>query len=122
MLAEGPFDTTLSNNETTIEYHPTNPDIVIAGSNGSGGQRMSFSSDGGVTWGNAGALPGTCCDPAIEFSPDSNITFAATLGQSGSGCGFSLCNTVYWSFNNGQNWLGPVHTSTASSDKGVHPR
>ncbi len=117
VLAEGPFDTTLSNNETTIEYHPTNPDIVIAGSNGSGGQRMSFSSDGGVTWGNAGALPGTCCDPAIEFSPDGNIAFAATLGQSGSGCGFSLCNTVYWSFNNGQNWLGPVHTSTASSDK-----
>ncbi|MFN9729677.1 MAG: choice-of-anchor J domain-containing protein [Pseudomonadota bacterium] len=117
VLSEGPFDGTLSNNETTIEFHPTNPNIAIAGSNGSGGQRMSFSSDGGVTWGNSGALAGTCCDPAIEFTSNGAIAFAATLGQSASGCGFSLCSTVYWSFNNGQTWLGPVHTSTASSDK-----
>ncbi len=117
VLSEGPFDGTLSNNETTIEYHPTNPNIAIAGSNGSGGQRMSFSSDGGATWGNAGALSGTCCDPAIEYTSNGAIAFAATLGQSGSGCTFSLCSTVYWSFNNGQTWLGPVHTSTASSDK-----
>lgn len=117
VLGQGPFDGTASNNETTIEYHPTNPNIVIAGSNGSGGQRMSFSSDGGVTWGNAGALPGTCCDPAMDFTDTGSIAFAATLGQAASGCGFSLCSTVYWSFNNGQNWLGPVHTSTGSSDK-----
>jgi hypothetical protein len=117
VLTEGPFDGTLSNNETTIEYHPTNPNIVIAGSNGSGGQRMSFSSNGGLTWGNAGALAGTCCDPAIEYTSNGAIAFAATLGQAASGCGFSLCSTVYWSFNNGQTWLGPVHTSTGSSDK-----
>ncbi|MBK9657131.1 MAG: hypothetical protein IPO66_17465, partial [Rhodanobacteraceae bacterium] len=117
ILTEGPFDGTLSDNETTIEYHPTNANIVIAGSNGSGGQRMSFSSNGGVTWGNSGALAGTCCDPAIEFTSDGAIAFAATLGQAASGCGFSLCSTVYWSFNNGQSWQGPVHTSTASSDK-----
>ncbi|MGE0430599.1 MAG: hypothetical protein AB7P11_21565, partial [Hydrogenophaga sp.] len=117
VLGEGAFDGTLSNNETTIEYHPTNPNIVIAGSNGSGGQRMSFSTNGGQTWGNSGALPGTCCDPAIEWSPDGSIAFAATLGQTASGCAFSLCASVYWSFNNGQTWQGPVHTSTASSDK-----
>lgn len=117
VLGQGPFDGTLSNNETTIEYHPTNPNIVIAGSNGSGGQRMSFSVDGGVSWGNSGALSGTCCDPAIEWTADGSIAFAATLGQAGSGCPFSLCSTVYWSFNGGQNWIGPVHTSTASSDK-----
>lgn len=117
VLTEGPFDGTLSDNETTIEYHPTNANIVIAGSNGSGGQRMSFSSDGGVTWGNSGALAGTCCDPAIEYTSTGNIAFAATLGQAASGCGFSLCSSVYWSFNNGQSWQGPVHTSTASSDK-----
>ena len=117
VLGEQAFDGTLSNNETTIEYHPSNPNIVIAGSNGSGGQRMSFSTNGGQTWGNSGALPGTCCDPAIEWSPDGSIAFAATLGNGGSGCAFSLCSTVYWSFNNGQTWLGPVHTSTASSDK-----
>ncbi|MGE4070073.1 MAG: hypothetical protein AB7E72_02765 [Lysobacterales bacterium] len=117
VVTEGPFDGTLSNNETTVEYHPTNPNIVIAGSNGSGGQRMSFSSDGGATWGNSGALGGTCCDPAIEFTSDGAIAFAATLGQAASGCGFSLCASTYWSFNNGQTWQGPVHTSTASSDK-----
>ncbi|MCE7930800.1 MAG: exo-alpha-sialidase [Xanthomonadales bacterium PRO6] len=117
ILTEGPFDGTLSDNETTIEHHPTDGNIVIAGSNGSGGQRMSYSTDGGITWGNSGALPGTCCDPAIEFTSNGAIAFAATLGQAASGCGFSLCSTVYWSFNNGQTWLGPVHTSTASSDK-----
>ncbi|MGE0278873.1 MAG: hypothetical protein AB7R40_26060, partial [Nitrospiraceae bacterium] len=117
VLGEGPFDGELSDNETTIEYHPTNPNIVIAGSNGSGGQRMSFSTNGGQTWGNSGALPGTCCDPAIEWSPDGSIAFAATLGRAASGCAFSLCASVYWSFNNGQTWQGPVHTSTASSDK-----
>ena len=51
VLGQGPFDGTLSNNETSIEFHPTNPNIVVAGSNGAGDQRMSFSSDGGVTWG-----------------------------------------------------------------------
>jgi hypothetical protein len=117
VLGQGPFDGTLSNNETTIEYHPTDPNIVIAGSNGSGGQRMSFSTDGGASWGNSGALNGTCCDPAIDFTADGSIAFAATLGQSASGCGFSLCSSVYWSFNGGQNWVGPTHTSTASSDK-----
>jgi hypothetical protein len=116
VVFEGPFDGTLSDNETTIEFHPTNPNIAIAGSNGSGGQRMSFSSNGGTTWGNSGALPNTCCDPAIEFTPDGAIAFAATLGT-GPTCSFSLCTQVYWSFNNGQNWTGPVSVSTASSDK-----
>ncbi len=113
VLGELPFDGTLSDNETTIEYHPTNPNIVIAGSNGSGGQRMSFSSDGGQTWGNSGALPSTCCDPAMAWSPDGAIAYAATLGN---GCG-GFCSTVYWSFNNGQTWQGPVNVSSASSDK-----
>jgi hypothetical protein len=116
LVFEGAFDGTLSNNETSIEYHPTNPLIAVAGSNGSGGQRMSFTSNGGLTWGNSGALPNTCCDPAMDWSPDGSIAFSATLGT-GGGCGFSLCTQVYWSFNNGQNWSGPVNLSTASSDK-----
>lgn len=113
LLFEGPFDSTLSDNETSIEFHPSNPNIVIAGSNGSGGQRMSFSSNGGTTWGNAGALPSTCCDPAMDWTPDGTIAFAASLT---SGCG-QFCSAVFWSFNNGQNWLGPVVVSSASSDK-----
>ena len=118
VLGQGPFDTTLSNNETSLEFHPTDPNIVVAGSNGSGGQRMSFSSDGGVTWGNSGSLPGTCCDPAMDYSANGSVVYAASLPSSGSGgCGFSLCAGVFWSFNNGQNWSGPVNASTASSDK-----
>ncbi len=116
LLYEAAFDSTLSNNETTIEFHPSNPNIVVAGSNGSGGQRMSFSSNGGQTWGNSGALPNTCCDPAVDWAPAGDIVFTATLGT-GPTCGFSLCTQVYWSFNNGQNWVGPVSVSTASSDK-----
>jgi hypothetical protein len=118
VLGEGPFDGTLSNNETSIEFHPTNPNIVVAGSNSAGDQRMSFSSDGGVTWGNAGGLPGTCCDPAMDFSSTGSIVYAASLPESGTGgCGFGLCAGVFWSFNNGQNWVGPTNASTASSDK-----
>lgn len=118
VLGQGPFDGTQSNNETTLEFHPTDPNIVVAGSNGVGDQRMSFSSDGGVTWGNAGGLPATCCDPAIDYSSTGNIVYAASLPESGSGgCGFGLCAGVFWSFNNGQNWTGPVNASTASSDK-----
>ncbi len=118
VLGQGPFDGTQSNNETSIEFHPTDPNIVVAGSNGVGDQRMSFSSDGGVTWGNAGGLPATCCDPAMDFSSTGNIVYAASLPEQGSGgCGFSLCAGVFWSFNNGQNWTGPVNASTASSDK-----
>jgi hypothetical protein len=110
---EGPFDGTDSDNETSIEFHPTNPNIVIAGSNGAGGQRMSFSSNGGATWGNSGALPNTCCDPAMDWTPDGSIAFAASLT---SGCG-QFCTAVFWSFNNGQTWQGPVTVSSGSSDK-----
>jgi len=113
VLTEGPFDSTLSDNETSIEFHPTDPNIAIAGSNGSGGQRMSFTSNGGMTWGNSGALPNTCCDPAMDWSPDGAIGFAASLV---SGCG-QFCTQVFWTFNNGQTWLGPANVSTGSSDK-----
>lgn len=113
---QGPFDSTLSDNETSIEYNPVNPNILIAGSNGSGGQRQAFSTDGGVSWTATGALPSTCCDPAMDWSPNGAFAYTATLGT-GGGCGFSLCTQIYSSDNNGATWLGPVNVSTASSDK-----
>ncbi|HET7843579.1 MAG TPA: sialidase family protein, partial [Xanthomonadales bacterium] len=113
---EGPFDGTASDNETTIEFNPVNPNLVIAGSNGAGGQRHAYSSNGGITWNSAGALPSTCCDPAMDWSPNGAIAYSATLGT-GGGCGFSLCTQVFRSTNNGQTWVGPINLSTASSDK-----
>ena len=114
ILGEGPFDGTTSDNETAIEYHPSNPNIMVLGSNGGPGQRMVASTDGGATFINAGTFPGSCCDPAMDWSPAGDIVYGATLGGS---CGGGFCTQIYWSFNNGANWLGPVSVSTASSDK-----
>lgn len=108
---EGPMAGT---NETGIEYNPVNPNLVIAGSNGGGGQIMNYSSDGGVTWSTAGALPSTCCDPASDWSSDGTVAYTASLG-SGFGSGFR--NVVYRSTNNGQTWGPAVRVSNASSDK-----
>lgn len=113
---EGPFEGTLSNNETSIEFHPTDPQRVIAGSNGSGGQRMSYSGDGGVTWMSGGVLPSSCCDPAMDWSPDGSVAYAATLGNATGGAG-GFRTEIYSSANGGQTWSSPVNVSTASSDK-----
>ncbi len=112
---EGAIDGVLSDNEVSIEYHPIDPQIVIAGSNGSGGQRQSYSTDSGLTWFSAGALPQSCCDPSMDFSPDGTVAFAATLGRA-TGAGF-LKTEIYRSTNNGQTWGSPISPSTAGSDK-----
>jgi hypothetical protein len=118
VLSEGPFDGTISNNETTLEFAPHDPNLVVAGSNGTGDQRVAMSTDGGVTWTRQAFFTGTCCDPAHDWQLDGSVVYAASLTSQGTGgCGFSLCTGVYWSFNNGQNWNGPVNVSTASSDK-----
>lgn len=116
LVGEGPFDPS-SDNETAVEYHPVNPNILVLGSNGTGGQRMVASTDGGASFVNAGTFPNSCCDPAMDWSPDGSIVYGATLGTQGGSCGGSWCTQIYWSFNNGANWLGPVSVSTASSDK-----
>jgi hypothetical protein len=113
ILGQGPLGLP-SNNETAIEYSPTDPQRVVAGSNGSGGQRMHYSSDGGVTWLSAGALANTCCDPAMDWSPDGATAYAVSLG-SGFGSGFRT--VFYRSTNFGATWTGPVQVSFGSSDK-----
>ncbi|MEM8998444.1 MAG: hypothetical protein AAGF23_26905, partial [Acidobacteriota bacterium] len=55
--------------ESAIKIHPTNTDLVIAGSNGPGGNEMHFSSDGGETWGETSLpLGNTCCDPTVDWN------------------------------------------------------
>ena len=90
--------------ESIVEVHPTDPDRVIAGSNGpGGGQRMHYSTDGGSSWTPVDLpLGGTCCDPTVDWSSDGTYAYAATLG----GCG-ALCNVwVYRSDDGGVSWTG----------------
>lgn len=107
---EGPM--AIGNNETGIEYNPIDPNLVIAGSNGPGGQSMNYSNDGGVTWLSAGVLPSTCCDPASDWSSDGTVAYTASLGGSGS-----FRNVVFRSTNFGQTWGPAVQVSSGGSDK-----
>lgn len=96
--------------ESAVAIHPTNPDLVIAGSNGpASGQKMHYSGDGAATWSESAALPlgGTCCDPTVAWSSDGSKAYAATLSAlSAPGIWF------YRSGDNGQTW----------SDLGADPR
>lgn len=89
--------------ESAVKVHPTNSDLVIAGSNGPGaGQRMHFSSDGGETWTETSLpLGGTCCDPTVDWSSDGTYAHTATLGD----CVASGCAVWYYrSSDHGQTW------------------
>ncbi|MEO6076947.1 MAG: sialidase family protein, partial [Dokdonella sp.] len=104
----------IGDEETSIKYNPVDPLKIIAGSNSpSGGQAQNYSLDGGATWLSGGNLPSTCCDPAMEWSADGTIAYAATLTSVGG----SFRAAVFRSINNGQTWAGRVDVSTASSDK-----
>jgi hypothetical protein len=102
----------IGDNETSLKYNPVNPLIVIAGSNGPGGQNHNYSNDGGATWFSAGVLPSTCCDPAMEWSADGTVAYAATLPSAG-GLRAGLSRSV----DNGQSWGPVIIVSTGSSDK-----
>lgn len=102
----------IGNNETSLKYNPINPMIVIGGSNGPGGQNHNYSNDGGATWFSAGVLPSTCCDPAMEWSADGTVAYAATLPSAG-GLRAGLSRSV----DNGQTWGPVIIVSTGSSDK-----
>jgi hypothetical protein len=103
LTGEARMTTPVGAAESSIEMHPLNSEIVIAGSNGpGGGQVMHTSANGGATWTQAAALPlgGTCCDPTVEWSSNGALAYAATLG----GCG-AVCNVWFYRSNdNGQTW------------------
>ncbi len=102
--------------ESAISIHPTNSNLVIAGSNGPGaGQKMWYSSNGGVTWGGPVALANTCCDPAVGWSPDGSVAYAAALSTVVGG-GTNVL--FYRSTNNGQSWTLAKQLNTGNaSDK-----
>lgn len=89
--------------ESAVKIHPTDTNKAVAGSNGPGsGQIMWYSTNGGTSWTQAGALPqgSTCCDPTIDWSSNGNFAYTSTLG----GC-TSLCNVwVYRSSDGGVTW------------------
>lgn len=79
---ETALETGVSGNEVAIECNPTNPDICVAGSNASGGQRMYYSVDAGVTWTLSQINASSCCDPTVDWSSDGNIVYQADLSSS----------------------------------------
>ncbi len=83
--------------ESAVAINPLDPNKVIAGVNGPGGQIMYFSSDGGTTWTASAALPlgNTCCDPTVEWTTDGTKAFTTTLGN----CGFFGCDV--WAYRTG---------------------
>jgi PKD repeat protein len=102
--------------ESAISVNPVNANLVIAGTNGPGsGQKMWYSSDGGTTWGGPVSLANTCCDPAVGWSPDGSVAYAAALSTVvGSGTNVLF----YRSTNNGQTWtLAKQLNNANASDK-----
>ncbi len=96
--------------EASIEISPTDPNQVVAGSNGPGsGQKMHYSVDGGQSWNPASSLPlgGTCCDPTVAWNSDGTLVYAATLGNQ---------NYIYRSADGGQTW------SDFANEPGGDPR
>ncbi|MEO8670708.1 MAG: sialidase family protein [Tahibacter sp.] len=99
--------------ESAIAVHPSNTNLVIAGSNGPyGGQSMWYSSDGGNVWTHANNLGGgnVCCDPTVAWSYDGTVAYTASLG-----------NGVYFyrSADNGHTWPAAlvIPTTDGNVDK-----
>ena len=102
--------------ESAVAINPVNTNIVIAGTNGPGsGQKMWRSTDGGLSWGSAISLSGTCCDPAVGWSPDGTVGYASALSTVvGSGTNVYF----YRSTDGGASWTRSATLSNQNtSDK-----
>ena len=88
--------------ESAVAVNPVNTNLVIAGTNGPGsGQKMWRSADGGATWSGPVSLAGTCCDPAVGWSPDGSVAYMMALSSVvGSGTNVFF----YRSTDNGASW------------------
>ncbi|MCW5939276.1 MAG: hypothetical protein KF884_02900 [Fimbriimonadaceae bacterium] len=79
-----------------IDFHPTNPNLAVAGFHDAPG--AAYSTDGGVTWINATGITGSHrVELCWSRSVSSNIYAGVTNGSTGR-------IRVYKSTNNGQSW------------------
>jgi len=97
--------------ESAIAVNPTNPSILIAGTNGpGGGQKMWRSTDGGQTWLSSGALSDVCCDPTVAWSPDGTVGYTSSLSFNNAAGSIRF----YRSTDNGATWVKSANLSTVS--------
>ncbi len=112
--SEVALQTGVLGDESAISCNPVNPNNCIAGTNATGGQRMYYSNDSGVTWTFSRLNPAnSCCDPWTGWSSNGNIAYQADLRRVGSAIG------VRWavSTDQGITW-GPMNDiTTTGSDK-----
>ena len=104
--------------ESAIKIHPTNPDRVIAGTNGPiSGQTMWYSTNGGVSWTQVSLpLGGTGGDPAVDWSSTGSFGYATTLGS----CSFNGCRVwLYRSNDGGVSWNGLESVTPGSPRRDV---
>ena len=112
LIGEARVSSPEGNAESAIAINPANPELVIAGSNGSNGQEMHYSSDGGKTW-NGASLPlgNTCCDPSVAWSSDGRYGYTITLGYSSGEPNF-----FYRTADNGETWTDLGNAPGAGGD------
>lgn len=99
---------------SSLAIHPTNPDLVLAGTGDFhgfdiAGMGVMRSTDGGNTWTNVGSAMGTSRVSEIVFDPSNPQIVIATTGRSGSG-------KIWRSTDAGQTWSPASGTTADWSD------
>lgn len=113
---------TVTQTEMTIATHPTNPDIVLAGSNATpvgvlnGSQGWYYTTDGGVSWKGGDTLPThtdfskDMTDPTVGIDLDGNLFFSSLYTLN--------FNVVARSTDNGASWSeDTIPTALLQTDK-----
>ena len=100
----------VNGNESTIEFNPADNMQGIAGSNGSGGQRMYYTTDGGATWTLSQINPSSCCDPTVDWHMGGEWAVQADLSS-------SIGVRAFYTTDGGQSWSSPIVITPSGSDK-----